>query len=286
MTIVCNMEMRVIWCPSQEEPMASDKGGDARYSAPALEKGLDIIELLSTSEDELSLAEIATNLNRSPNEIFRMAWTLVDRGYLNRNPSNDRYSLSLKLYATALKRPPLNRLLQYAVPKMRDVTRQSWQSCHLGMEDNGDIVVVASVSAPGNWGLALRTGSVIGLGNTGTGRVLAAFRDSDDLVSLLASHRLATGEPAFNRADLERKLPEIRARGYEIAESDTTVGVTNLAFPVFDHFGNAMAVVNCPFIERKDEFAVPSLEEVVELYSALADTLTGFFTGNAARMGG
>ena len=43
----------------------SDDG--ERYRAPALDKGLDIIELLAGTEASLSQAEIAKALDRSPN---------------------------------------------------------------------------------------------------------------------------------------------------------------------------------------------------------------------------
>ena len=42
------------------------KKNKKNYSAPALEKGLDIIELLSDSNQGLSQAEIAKKLNTSP----------------------------------------------------------------------------------------------------------------------------------------------------------------------------------------------------------------------------
>ena len=42
------------------------------YSAPALEKGLDILELLSNSAEGLSQAEIAGKLNKSVNEIKKL----------------------------------------------------------------------------------------------------------------------------------------------------------------------------------------------------------------------
>ena len=40
-----------------------------KYRAPALDKGLDILELLAATEESLSQAEIAKALDRSPNEI-------------------------------------------------------------------------------------------------------------------------------------------------------------------------------------------------------------------------
>ena len=49
---------------------AMDEGD--RYRAPALDKGLDILELLARTDDGLSQAEIAKALARSPNEIYRI----------------------------------------------------------------------------------------------------------------------------------------------------------------------------------------------------------------------
>ena len=71
-----------------------------RYRAPALDKGLDILELLAGEEEGLSQAEIAKALGRTPNEQYRMLERLVRRGYVARNAS-DRYELTLKLFGLA-----------------------------------------------------------------------------------------------------------------------------------------------------------------------------------------
>jgi DNA-binding IclR family transcriptional regulator len=67
------------------------------YSAPALEKGLDIIELLSKSSLGFSQAEIAKELKRSVNEIYRMLNILVTRNYIELDLDSDRYKLTFKL---------------------------------------------------------------------------------------------------------------------------------------------------------------------------------------------
>ena len=59
-----------------------------RYRAPALDKGLDILELLAGEEEGLSQAEIAKALGRTPNEQYRMLERLVRRGYVARNASD------------------------------------------------------------------------------------------------------------------------------------------------------------------------------------------------------
>ena len=81
---------------------------------------------------------------------------------------------------------------------MKKVTRKVWQSCHIVMENNGDIVVVASVDSPGYWDLGIRVGSVIGLYNTSSGRVLAAFSSSLERQTLIANHKPVIGEPEID----------------------------------------------------------------------------------------
>ena len=66
------------------------------YSAPALDKGLDILELLAVSASGLTQAEIAEHLNKSVNEIYRMLNTLKVRNYLEFDSSTDSYKLSFR----------------------------------------------------------------------------------------------------------------------------------------------------------------------------------------------
>jgi DNA-binding IclR family transcriptional regulator len=70
---------------------------NTRYSAPALEKGLDVIEALAAEPHRLTLQEIANRLDRSPNELFRMLDVLVQRGYLTRE-ADSTYLLTLRLF--------------------------------------------------------------------------------------------------------------------------------------------------------------------------------------------
>lgn len=259
---------------------------DDKYRAPALEKGLDIIELLASHGEGLTQGEVAKALERSPSEIYRMLSTLVRRGYVIRSLSGDRYALSLKMFSISQRHPPIGRVIEAALPRMRAITRKAWQSCHMGMESNGDIVIVASAESPGNWGLALKTGTVIGLGNTGTGRVLAAFRSDAAVEDLISQHRPAMGEPALDRDEFAAHLKRIRVLGYERMPSATAIGVTNIAFPIFGPSGRAAAVLSCPYLERVDDLKVPSIDEIVEMYGELARDLTGIYGGETPEFPG
>src|SRR5665647_719627 len=94
--------------PKVEDSSAVLAAADKRYRAPALDKGLDILELLATQPQGLTRAEIVKEMDRSANEIYRMLERLVARQYVMRNASGDRYALSLKLFALAHMHPPLS----------------------------------------------------------------------------------------------------------------------------------------------------------------------------------
>ena len=147
------------------------------------------------------------------------------------------------------------------------------------MESNGDVVVVSSVDSPGYWGLGIRVGSVIGLWNTGSGRVLSAFRPKADTEELINRHTTVIGEPPIDQEIFFAELESIRRQGFDLRASNTASGVTNMSFPIFDSFGKAIAVVTCPYIGRVDKLDVPSIEQCKEAYSNLAKKLTNYYRG-------
>ncbi|MDG2474783.1 MAG: IclR family transcriptional regulator [Paracoccaceae bacterium] len=251
-----------------------------RYRAPALEKGLDIMELLSEHEKGLSQGEIAKALSRSSNEIYRMLTTLVRRRYISKSSEDDRFMLSLRLFSLSHRYPPVSRLINFSLPLMKKLTKDVWQSCHIVMENNGDIVVVSSVDSPGYWDLGMRVGSIMGLYNTSSGRVLAAFGNHDKREEIIARHKIVIGEPKGDMTKFYLELDQIRKKGFDIRPSNTVMGVTNMSFPIFDHDGLAVAAVTCPYIERIDKLDIPSIEQCKKMFSELASKLTLYYGGN------
>ena len=71
---------------------------ESKYQAPALDKGLDILEYLASQSVPLSQTDIATGIDKSPNEIYRMLMSLEGRGYIIRDEISGKYRLSLKLF--------------------------------------------------------------------------------------------------------------------------------------------------------------------------------------------
>ena len=228
-----------------------------RYRAPALDKGLDILELLAGEEEGLSQAEIAKALGRSPNEHYRMLERLVRRGYLFRNAS-DRYELTLKLFGLAHFHRPIRRLVSQATPLMSALAFRTVQANHLAVYDRASVTVIAQMDAPSYWGIAIRVGARVGLFNTGSGHVLLAFRSAEERAVMIAEQDAGDGEQT-RPDDLEERLTQIRKRGYEVMPSQQTAGVYNLSAPVLSADNTALAALTCPYITPLNRPKAPSI---------------------------
>lgn len=233
-----------------------------RYRAPALDKGLDILELLAGVEGGLTQAEIAKRLDRSPNEFYRMLDRLQRRGYVART-EGDRFSLTLKMFGLAQLHAPVRRLVSFATPLMRELAARTRQANQLVVFDRGKAVVVAQQEAPGYWGISIRVGSHIGLFDTGSGHVLLAFNDPERRTMMVAENR-GEGEDAIP-PELERRFSRIREQGYESMPSAQTAGVFNLSAPVLASDGSAIAAVTIPYIALVNTPEAPDMSDATHM---------------------
>ena len=236
-----------------------------RYRAPALDKGLDILELLAEQPHGLTRGEIVKAMGRGPSEIYRMLERLVAREYVSRSAEGDRYSLSLKMFAVAHRHPPISRLVSRALPAMESFTMAAEQSCHLGIYDRGNITIVAQVNSPGNWGLATRLGARVSLVDTGSGHVLLAFQSGETRAQMLAQHQAVEGEVPMSARKLHGMQREVRERGHWQGDSQQAFGVTDISIPVLGPYGGALAVLTCPYLRRIDRHVGPDLRHTCKL---------------------
>lgn len=241
---------------------AAQSAAQVVYRAPALDKGLDILELLATQSQGLTRSQIVKDMARSPNEIYRMLERLVARQYVTRSASGDRYALSLKLFAMAHAHPPLNRLINQALPVMDDFACRAEQSCHMGVYDRGNVLIAAQINSPRGWSFSVQRGARVGLLDTASGHMLLAYADADSRQRMLAEHRPLDGEVPVTDDGLAQTLAAIRAQGYVERDSAQSYGVVDISFPILAPDNTALATLTCPYIRRIDRHVGPDLAAV------------------------
>lgn len=260
--------------PEALNATANGAATDDRYRAPALDKGLDILELLATQPQGLTRAEIVKEMDRSANEIYRMLERLVARQYVMRNASGDRYALSLKLFALAHMHPPLSRLINQALPIMDDFARKAEQSCHMGVYDRGNVLISAQINSPRGWSFSLQRGARVGLLDTASGHVLLAFCDPGSFQRMRAEHTPVDGEVPIAEDALAQTLTAIRTNGYLERDSAQSFGVVDISYPILGPDNTALATLTCPYIRRIDRHVGPDLGQVREFLHGAAQALS------------
>lgn len=249
----------------------------ASYATPALEKGLDILELLAHQRDGLTKSEVARALNRTVSEIFRMLLCLQRRGYISVT-SADRYVLSLRLFQLVQEHPPTERLLVEAIPRMHALVEVLQQSCHLGVLEGGRVVILAQTNAPGSVGFYVKAGSSIDLMEAASGQAIMAHLPPEARQKVIVEWQKETG--GHVPSDLNANMERIRVRGYEKRSSYQVKGVVNISVPIMGRQDIAVAALTVPYIQKLQQGV--SLEAIENALIETAKTIShamGFLQG-------
>jgi DNA-binding IclR family transcriptional regulator len=215
----------------------------SRYRAPALEKGLDVIELLAAEKSPLNLSAISQRLGRSSGELFRMLQVLEFKGFITIAESGSGYVLTNKLFALAMAQAPVRSLVETALPIMRKLSHDIGQSCHIAVASEDQIVVITRIERPGDIGFSVRIGYRREIVRATSGLVLFAYQNDEVRRAWLKRCRLK-GEAAD--AFVER-ANVVRARGHHEAASDFVRGIVDLSAPIL-RADTAVAALTCPFV--------------------------------------
>jgi DNA-binding IclR family transcriptional regulator len=202
-----------------------------RYSAPALTKGLRLLEVLAASPSAMTQADLARSLEKSPAEIFRMLSVLGQEGYVVRD-SRGAYLPALKLFTLGRTVDPFRALLAAAEGPMREFAQATGQECHLSVLDGGALVVLAQESGAAPVTIRISVGSRHDPRFTASGKLLLALLDPEKAAREIKSAREQFGGRLPVAATLRRELGRIAAAGYSEGHNASRLGLADTAVPL------------------------------------------------------
>ncbi len=194
-------------------------------NAPALEKGLRIIELFLASDEPLTLSRIAEALGYKVSEIQRMVEYLAGEGYLFRTGIG-AYIPGKRSFALA-DRSRDSALIARAEGPMRRFARSREASIHIGVLVERLLHVVFEVEGGGMVRVGVRPG-VYRAADSVSGRLLLAYLHPEELGA--------------------REASAIRRRGWAHGELECARGVHVVAVPVRIGEAACSAVLAAPHL--------------------------------------
>lgn len=219
-----------------------------RQGIQSIEVGTRLLRALAAHGRPMMLRDLAKNAGMPAAKAHRYLVSFMRMGLVEQDGNTGRYDLgsfSLELGLASLSRLDPVRL---GAPILDDLCERIGETVALAMLGNHGATIVRWMEAGGPITVTLRTGTVLPLANSATGRAFVAYCRSPFLKKLLERELRASAEAGKTTVtalmrELEPIIDEIRLHGIARASNSLTPGINGFSAPVFDHTGHMVAAI-------------------------------------------
>jgi IclR family KDG regulon transcriptional repressor len=209
-------------------------------SVPAVHRAIDVLEFVSSTQREVSFAEIMENLDIPRQSLFRILNTLCDRGFLDKSGQRGLYRIGVKFLYLGQGLPEKFELRKAAWDEMKTLSRKTKKTIELSSLDRDQLILLEQIPGTEDMTHYARAGSVIPyLHTVSVGKIYLAEMDAEKRRRVLGKIGLPT-MTKYTITDMERLEDEIRVtqeRGYGFEDQELREGVRRVAAPVFNSKG-------------------------------------------------
>ncbi len=209
-----------------------------RNVVQSLDRALSLLDLVSFSDHELSLGEIAARSGLAKSTAHRLLRTLELRGFVARNPTSGGYRPGLKNFRGFHGGPLVHRALS-------DLAGRSGETANLGALVGFMVLYVDRADSPQALRWQLGVGERVPAHCSGLGKAILAHVSADAVERLLPPRLDAlTPNTITDRRAFIENLAETRRRGYALDDEEFMEGVRCVAMPIIGPGGEAVAAVS------------------------------------------
>jgi DNA-binding IclR family transcriptional regulator len=211
-----------------------------KSSAPALDRGIDVIELVASSREPISFSDLLSSLGIPRASLARILSTLRKRGLIEKDESSGRYRLGIKLLYLGHRLQEKIPLRCVALPYMHRLAEIVQETVELSTLDRDQLVLIEQIEGPGEIRLYSRVGSAYPyLHAVAVGKIYLAHMGAAKRKRVLEKIGLppVTPRTITDLEKLERELSNVLQEGYAIEDQELRKGVRRIAAPIYDHTG-------------------------------------------------
>jgi DNA-binding IclR family transcriptional regulator len=221
-----------------------------KYNAPALSRGLKILEILTKKQTCLTSRQIANELNINKGQTYRYLYVLSQSGYIERQGS-EMFKISGKLFSLGIQYIDHHNFINIVSPIMDDIAKNTCQSCHCTIRVGSKIVVIAVSNSPFQFGFSVKVGYSKELELSTSGKVILAYLP-DTYRNNLMKNIKQKYDTEFIK-NLENDLETIRKNKYIIANSTYVEGILDMSVPIVPKISNIEPfAISIPFVSSSD----------------------------------
>lgn len=250
------------------EPTHDDAKDAAGIQAVAL--ALRLVSHLARQTEPVGVTAIAEALGTTKSRIHRHLQTLVQLGYAQQEPLNERYQVGPALINVGIVISENYDLVGRARAALRELRETLGCSAVLSRVEPDGIRVLLTISGKSPIEIGVKPGSLLPLHATAQGKVALAFGDPlvrerilDSELETLTPHTLTTARA------LVADLAKAKRQGWATAPNEVLIGLNALAVPIFDGRGVLAGTISIVDSIQHIE-AEPSPEQIRHTLAAAA----------------
>jgi len=200
----------------------------------SLIKGFMIIELLSEFQ-EMTLTELSNRLELNKSSVHRLLSTLVELGYVNKNPSNKLYRLSSKLFEVGSRSKGLLTLEEAATQVMEGLSEETQETINLAILDKGEAVYIKKIESQQPLRMDLSVGTRLPPNCTSLGKALISHLPDKELKELFAGNTIQkmTSKSITDLRKLKAELASVRELGFAVDNEEFSPGIRCVSAPIW-----------------------------------------------------
>lgn len=219
-----------------------------RITAPALRRGLDILELFLEHNDGLRVPEITERLGIPRASVHELVGTLAERGYLQAvSEPPSRFVLGVRAFQLGGAYERELDLANLGRESARRIAAECGETVQIVVRDGQYVVYVVKVDSTHSIRLVSDVGSRLPSYCTAGGKALLAALSPEELTALFPDDsdlRPMTSHSIDSRKRLYAELDLTRKRGWAEENSESNENVACVAAPVYDRSGTCVAAMS------------------------------------------
>lgn len=211
-----------------------------------LTKALDIVELISDSDNRLKFKDIAERTGHSKSTLYRILSALTAHGMIDIDRRDQSYVLGPKFTRMAGSINSSSDLIAVSASPLKAIADLHGETVNLAIMSGTAHITISRWQGRLAQAFSSPLGERKPLHATSLGKALMAFLPKAERQRLIAQLRLQPYTPhTLTEAQaLENDLELCRARGFALDDNEIIEGVTCVAVPVLDPEGAVIAAVS------------------------------------------
>ncbi len=214
------------------------------HELKSLSRALEVLLAFSLERPLATVDELAHATGIPRSSLYKFLDNLERKGFVRHDPLARAYGPGVSLFRLGRVAAEGINLAGAASPLMRRLVDAAGESVYLSVRLGAERVCIDVAETPhGHIKYAVKPGATSPLHAGASGKVLLAFLPEGERAAVLRRLRLGPTAPRTitDRAELTRRLAEIRERGWDYSEEELAVGTWAFAAPVRDPDGDPVA---------------------------------------------